>query len=162
MEIQITEAKTEEAAIIHRIMREAFQEYAERLVPPSGALRETVDDIIRKMNSGGAIIARIGDAAVGAAQYSWNDGYLYIGRVSVMPDYRGLGIGKYMMEHIEKLAAANHVFETRLGVRLSIPQNVAFYKSLKYEVLEKHDYPDKTDSWYIMNKRLSDEVHRLA
>ncbi|MNG35233.1 hypothetical protein D3C84_1219210 [compost metagenome] len=59
-----------------------------------------------------------------------------------------------MVEHIESLALNSGLYETRLEVRLSIPDNVAYYKKLRYEVLEEHAYPAETDYWYVMSKKL--------
>ena len=155
MDLTIQKATIEDAPVIWGVIQAAFKEYEGVLFPPPGALRETAEDIARKMSEpGGAILAWADGKPVGAARYSRDDGYLFIGRVSVLPDYQRQGIGKRLVEYIEQLATANCLPETKLGVRLSIPQNVAFYKHLRYEVVEEHEYPDKSDRWYIMSKRL--------
>ncbi|PWV98428.1 hypothetical protein DFQ01_11863 [Paenibacillus cellulosilyticus] len=58
MSIQIREAVIDEWAAVHRIMCEAFEEYRGVLHPPSGALREELEDTIRKLSPrGGAVLA---------------------------------------------------------------------------------------------------------
>ncbi|TCM87933.1 acetyltransferase (GNAT) family protein [Paenibacillus sp. BK033] len=151
METLIKQASLEEIQIVHDVMGKAFEEYQGNLTPPSGALSETISDIIKKLsNNGGAIIAQVEGIPVGSAQYLFQDNYVYIGRVSVLPSHRGLGIGKMMVRYIETHARNEGVNESRLEVRLSIPSNVAFYKKLNYEIIEKHAYPDETDYWYVM------------
>jgi Cof subfamily protein (haloacid dehalogenase superfamily) len=151
----IREASLGEAPIVFRLMVEAFREYDGRLNPPSGTLRETVDDTLSIMRSnGGAIIAWENEVPAGAARYEFRDKYMYIGRVSVHPDHRGKGIAQKMMLYLEELARRHRYFETRIGVRLSIPRNIEFYKRLNYQVIEHEYYPEKTDSWYVMSKTL--------
>lgn len=153
--ITITEATVDDAPTVHSTMREAFKEYDGVLNPPSGAMRLTVDDIVQKL--GGtekAILSWVGTEPAGSAQYHFTDTYVYMGRISVIPAFRGQGIAKRMVRHIEELALRNGIHEARLGVRLSLPNNVAYYRNLNYEVVKEHEYPEKTDGWYIMRKML--------
>ncbi|GMK41526.1 N-acetyltransferase [Paenibacillus sp. CCS19] len=153
MSVHIREAAIEEWATVHRIMREAFEEYRGVLNPPSGALREELADTIRKLSPrGGAVLAELDDEAIGSAQYRVEDGYVYIGRISVVAAARGRGIGKQIIDYLERLAANRGMPEVRLEVRLSLPANVQFYERLGYSILQECRYPEDTDSWYIMCK----------
>ncbi|MGM0882354.1 MAG: GNAT family N-acetyltransferase [Bacillota bacterium] len=126
MEALIHKASLEEIEIVHDLMGEAFEEYRGKLTPPSGALSETINDIVKKISTnGGAIIAEAEGIPVGSAQFVFQDNYVYIGRVSVLPSHRGWGIGKMMVKYIETYARNKGVSESRLEVRLSIPSNVA-------------------------------------
>ncbi|MEF2965343.1 GNAT family N-acetyltransferase [Paenibacillus sp. M1] len=149
----IRAANQEEIPIVQQTMRDAFEEYRNRLNPPSGALTEEVGKIREKIAAGGAVIAWEGDKPVGSAQYIFREGYMYVGRVAVITGARGMGIGTKIMKYLEELAKEYSFGEIRLGVRLSIPQNYKFYLSLGYEVIERHEYPEKTDGWYIMSKK---------
>ncbi|MNR21526.1 putative acetyltransferase [compost metagenome] len=155
MNIQITQARNEDAVIVHDVMQKAFQEFQGKLTPPSGALLETPDDVRRKMsNDGGAIFATVNGQIVGSSQFSFKPAFVYIGRVSVLPSFRGLHIGKQMVEYIEDIARTKGVAEAQLEVRLSVPSNVTFYQKLQYEITAKHDYPNQTDQYYTMRKWL--------
>jgi ribosomal protein S18 acetylase RimI-like enzyme len=156
MRALINQASLDEIHIVHEVMRKAFEEYRGMLTPPSGALTETMDDIINKIsNKGGAIIARVEGIAVGSAQLIFQENYVYIGRVSVLPSHRGKGIGKMMVRYIESLAKDNGLSEARLEVRFSIPSNAAFYQKLNYEIIEKRAYPAETDYLYVMKNSFS-------
>lgn len=153
--IHIELATDEKLLDVHRIMREAFEEYRDKLIPGSGALREEVEDIRKKIaNHGGAILVSHEEVQVGSAQYVFKDTYMYIGRVSVIKQARGQGLGKAIMRYLEELAKGCDVNETRIEVRLSLPDNITFYNQIGYTVVEEHEYPDKTDGWYIMSKKL--------
>jgi Acetyltransferases len=153
LDIHIREAAFEEWTTVHRIMREAFEEYRGVLHPPSGALREELEDTIRKLSTrGGAVLAMAEGIAVGSAQYRIEDDYVYIGRISVVARARGCGIGKKLVHFLEELAAARGMSEVRLEVRLSLPDNIQFYERLGYHVVQECRYPEDTDGWYIMAK----------
>jgi ribosomal protein S18 acetylase RimI-like enzyme len=151
----IREARHEEIEIVHGIMIEAFAEYIGILQPPSGALRETIQSIQSKIeDKGGAIIAFEDNTAVGATIYYYQENYMYIGRVSVLPTYRGKGIGREMIYYLEQQAINIGYSETRVEVRLSLPNNLRLYEKLAYRAIQEVEYPEKTDSWYIMSKNL--------
>jgi GNAT superfamily N-acetyltransferase len=155
MHIDIRLASLDEIYLVHAVMREAFEEYQGMLTPQSGALRESIEDILKKISSGGgAVLAEIEGVAVGSAQFTVHEDHIWIGRVSVLPSYRGKGIGQQLMKYIEEYAKQQGFNETRLGVRLSIPSNITFYQKLQYEVVEKKAYPSNVDFWYVMRKVL--------
>lgn len=155
MHIDMRLAGLDEMYLVHAIMREAFEEYRGVLTPPSGALRESVEDIVKKISSGGgAVLAEIEGVAVGSAQFTAHEDHIWIGRVSVLPSYRGKGIGQQLMKYIEEYAKQQGFNEAMLGVRLSLPSNITFYQKLQYEIVEKKAYPSDVDFWYVMRKML--------
>src|SRR3954471_22403588 len=100
MTIRITLATPDDAPLVYQIMQAAFAEYVGVLQPPSGGDLETVDDVCRAIEEGGAVLAWLDDRAVGvdkaagSARYAFHDeGHTcYVGRVSVLPQARGNGI----------------------------------------------------------------------
>jgi ribosomal protein S18 acetylase RimI-like enzyme len=136
-------------------MQDSFMEYQDKLFPSSGALRETEASIALKIaDHGGAIIVWEDAVPIGTAIYYFIDNYMYIGRVSVIPAYRGKGIGKDIILFLEELARQQNYTETRVEGRLSIPQNISFYEKLGYIAIEQIFYSEGTDSWYVMKKTL--------
>jgi ribosomal protein S18 acetylase RimI-like enzyme len=81
---------------------------------------------------------------------------MYIGRVSVLPAYRGKGIGREMIYYLEQQAMKMGYAETRVEVRHSLPDNLRLYERLAYIPIQEHEYPEKTDRWYTMSKNLQD------
>ena len=71
--LTITAASLEDAPLVYDIMQQAFAQYLGVLTPPSGAHAEVVDDVIRVMGEGGAILAWLGGEAVGSARYAFHD-----------------------------------------------------------------------------------------
>ncbi|MNN58856.1 putative acetyltransferase [compost metagenome] len=116
-----------------------------------------MEGIRNKINGrGGAIIVRDDESVpVGTAIYYFEQDYMYIGRVAVIPSHRGLGIGLSLLAFLEEKAQRKGCFKTRVGVRLSLPENIEWYRRLGYVPVEEREYPDQTDRWYVMLKELA-------
>lgn len=135
-------------------MVDAFAEYAETLRAPSGAILETVADVEAIMRRGGAVLAWDGPQAVGSARFEPAEGFLYVGRVAVLPAYRRRGIARNMMRFLEDDAVANGFRRIELGVRASLPSNLALYRSLGYVTVEVRPHHSGLDSVVWLAKDL--------
>lgn len=122
------------------------------LHPPSGVDQECVADVERALDEGGAVLAWIDDHAVAAVRVQHELHHLYVERLAVIPSSRGQGIARALLAYLEDLARQSHLHEVRLSVRLSIPRNVALYRSLGYHILSLHPYPEGTDTWALLAK----------
>src|SRR5258708_15915981 len=87
LNLEIRRAYIQDAAEVHRIMRAAFEEYCGKLSPPSGALRETIEDVSAALRSGGAFLAEIDGVPVGSARYRVCGDHPNAGRVPVLPQF---------------------------------------------------------------------------
>ncbi len=138
---RITNATAEDAPLVYAIMQAAFEEYRGVLDPPSGVHAETVEAVVRAMAEGGAVLAWLGETAVGSARYAFHEQFCYIGRVSVLPAYRGRGIATAMMQYIEAIARARGCPRLKIDVRLVLADNIGFYERLGYQVIETYQHP---------------------
>lgn len=154
MPLRIELATAEQAHLVHQTMRAAYAEYDGVLIPPSGALRETVADVEAAMSKGGAVLVWDGGEAVGSARFEARHDHLYIGRVSVVPSHRGHGIGAALMQRIEVIARERGVGTIQLVVRNSLPENLAFYHRLGYTTLKIEPHEKGGDNVVTMGKAL--------
>jgi ribosomal protein S18 acetylase RimI-like enzyme len=154
MRVTVRSAGIDEAHAVLSIMQVEFEEYRGRLDPPSGALGETIDDVRAAISSGGAFLAFSSDIAVGSARFRLSPGYVYAGRVAVLPAYRGKGVAGALMAAIEASARAHGVAEVRVGVRGSLPANRRLYEKLGYRVLSSRPYETGTDVDITLSKEL--------
>lgn len=139
--MRIALAAMTDAELIHRIMHEAFDEYRGVLDPPSSAHAETIADVARALATGGGALVWIGGEAVGSARYGQHPDHLYIGRISVLPAYRGRGIGGALVTFLEGHARTLGSPEVRLEVRMALDRNLALYERLGYQVREIVPHP---------------------
>jgi ribosomal protein S18 acetylase RimI-like enzyme len=154
MTITIRTIGVEQAGAVHRLMQLAFEEYRGRLVPPSGGLTETIDDVRTAIRHGGAFLAFAGEVTVGSARYRLFPDHAYAETVAVLPTHRGRGVAVALMAAFEEAVQALGVPEARVGVRASLPANLRFYENLGYRALASRPYPTGTDVEITLRKRL--------
>ncbi len=133
--------RSDEAALVLDLAVRAFEEYRETLIPPPGILAESVADVAAYIERGGAVLAFEGDVAVGSARFHPEPDYLYIGRVSVPPEFRRRGIARQLMLFLEEHARSLGLPETRVEVRMALPSNIALYESLGYVPISYQPHP---------------------
>ncbi len=138
-------------AIIHA----AFASYRNVLVPPSGAHTETPETIAAKLAHGGGLLAFIGDVPVAGVVYQPHETHMYLGRLAVLPVYRGRGIGQRLVEGVEARARTLGLPSVQLGVRLQLPGNQTFFERLGYRVIRAEAHAGSLNpTCYYMEKRL--------
>ena len=137
----VTLATGDDAPLVHRIMIAAFEEYRGVLEPPSSTHQETVEDVQRAFDTGGAALAWVGGEAVGSARFQLHPDHLYVGRVSTLPDWRGRGIASALMTFLAGHARTLALHEIRVEVRLSLPSNVALYRRLGFHIVSEQPHP---------------------
>jgi len=139
---------------VREIMRAAFGEYENVLTVPSSAMWETVDDVAGHIRQGGAVLARMGTETVGSGRYELRDGYLYIGRLSVLPAHRGRGVGAAMMLALEERGRAAGLPEAHISVRVLLPKNIELYQRLGYVEVARYRHERGDELVVDMVKRL--------
>jgi ribosomal protein S18 acetylase RimI-like enzyme len=136
-----------DAAALAATIAAAFEQYRGKLVPESGAFRETADTIAAELRNGaGAIIAERNDVVLGCVMTKLEEGDLYFGRLSVLPAARGEGLARRLVEAVEAEAQARDLPGVRLGVRVVLTDNQRLFQSLGYreisrEAHEGFDHP---------------------
>lgn len=122
-------------------MKAAYAEYIGKLDPPSGADRETTEDVAAKMQNGGALLAWIGDKAVGSARFEFRGANLYVGRLAVVPALRGRGVAKAIMNFVESIARNERCEGIEILVRTVLEDNLRLYRNLGYSYEEIIQHP---------------------
>ena len=152
--MRVTRASTSDAGLVDAITKAAFEEYRGVLDPPSGVVDETVEDVARAIERGGAMLAWDGDGAVGCARFEPRPDCLYVGRVAVLPAHRRQGVGTALMLEMECVARELGLSALRVGVRSSLPSNVGLYQRLGYEVITVEPHPRGPDSTIWLTRQL--------
>ncbi|HYZ93013.1 MAG TPA: GNAT family N-acetyltransferase [Actinomycetota bacterium] len=151
MSLSVRRAELAEASLVRDVMLLAYREYQGALPIDSGAHGETIEDVIADMQRGGAILAEDG-VPVGSARFVPEDGYLYVGRLSVLPAHRRRGIASAIMRFAEQIAADLGRPAVQVGVRESLPSNARLYESLGYETVSIEAHPRGPDRVLTMVK----------
>lgn len=155
-ELTIDAAMPDQAELLAALIREAFAEYAGRLDPPSSAHGKTAERVRAELADGGALIARIGEHAVGCVFWHPYSDHVYLDRLAVLPDMRGRGIGRALIAAVERQTLALGLCHVRLSVRLALEQNRVLYEQLGYRVLSYGIHAGYSAPTFVMlEKRLS-------
>ncbi len=120
----------------------AFAQYRGKLVPESGAFRETAEGIAAELTQGaGAIVAERNGIVLGCVMTKVMDGDLYFGRLSVVPEARGLGLARRLIAAVEADARNRGLAGVRLGVRVVLTENQRLFRSLGYIEIGREAHP---------------------
>jgi ribosomal protein S18 acetylase RimI-like enzyme len=125
-------AHASEAARVAQVIRAAFGEYRGILDPPSGALALDARGVRELMELGGILACESEGRIVACVVHRTHPDHVYLGRLGVLPAFRGRGLAARLVAGVEELALAAGRDRVRLGVRLALPRNRAFFERLGY------------------------------
>ena len=135
-------ATAADAPVLAAIIAESFAQYRGRLVPESGAFRETAESIAAELKKGaGAFVAERNGETLGCVMTKPMEGDLYFGRLSVLPTARGLGVAKRLIEAVEAEARRRGLAGVRLGVRMVLTDNQQLFASMGYLETDREAHP---------------------
>jgi GNAT superfamily N-acetyltransferase len=106
-EIQVRLANANEAESLAAVLREAFIEYESFYTAKAFALTTpTPDEIEKRWEEGPVCTALQGGRLVGTVAAVAKNDALYIRSMAIVPSARGQGIGKILLEEVERFAKA--------------------------------------------------------
>ncbi|HEX9372886.1 MAG TPA: GNAT family N-acetyltransferase [Roseiflexaceae bacterium] len=149
-DLVLREATEDDLPIIVAIIRAAFAEYEGPPSPPSGVYRDSGERVLKKMESGRAALALLDGEPVGCAVYEPSEGYVYFGRLAVLPSYRHHKIGAALVSYVEERGRQIGMQYVRLGVRSGLPQLREWYELAGYALVEECFMPGFDEPIYVM------------
>jgi ribosomal protein S18 acetylase RimI-like enzyme len=132
----------------------AFEEYRGKLTPPSSSLNKSPESIRQELQTAKAIVAVANDTIIGCVFHQDKESFVYLGHLAVLPEYRGLGIAKVLMQEVETKALEQHQPIIRLDVRLALAKTRAFYEHLGYSFYSYGIHPGFTEPTYVTLEKL--------
>jgi GNAT superfamily N-acetyltransferase len=153
--LELRPACLEDAPVLRSILHAAFEEYRDKLDPPSGAHHETVEVIARKLQEGQAVMALVAGQPAGCVFCQPKGDHLYLGRLAVLPAYRRRGVARGLIDYVEQQAKTMGFPCVQLGVRIALPHVCDYYLRLGYGIVDAGThagYPEPT--FYVMEKEI--------
>lgn len=151
----IRRATGADADTIAAVVRAAFAEHQGRTHPPMSAHDETAETVREKLRTQEILLALAGDTLVGCVTLKPEVERLSLFRLAVLPSHRRRGIGRALIAAVETRAVAFGLPRVRLGVRLSLTENRAWYERLGYAPVEYPSHPGFDAPTYVwMEKTL--------
>jgi ribosomal protein S18 acetylase RimI-like enzyme len=148
-QFMLTSAVEADVPLLLSLVHAAFEEYRSLLNPPSGAHRETLETIAKKLAGGGAYIAWNGETALGCVLIEYEEDALYLGRLAVLPQHRRLGVARLLIDAVENQARASGLNKVSLNVRVQLPRNRAFFERLGYQFAAYHHHDGHTEPTFL-------------
>lgn len=111
------------------VLHRSFAEYA-LTETPSGAMVETAETLAEEMRGGTSVaLVRRGAVPVAFAKHhAADDGTLYFGRLGVVPEARGTGVARMLVEALREHALAAGLDGLSCLVRADEEGNIALYE----------------------------------
>ncbi len=168
--IALRDAQVADAEQIVALLHGAFEEYRNRLDPPSGALTETAASIGALLAREHALLAETEGRAVGCVFYTLHRAHaahdadeLYLHRLAVLPEARRRGVGGRLVDAVEAQARALGLDFVSLGVRIVLRENRRYYERRGYRVAAFAPHPGFSRMTYIvMRKRVGPPLPRAV
>jgi len=104
-EVQVRRATTDDAAWVASVLRQAFAEY-EPLYTEQGyaATTPATAEVVARMGQGPVWVAVYGEQIVGTGSAVPKPEGTYIRGIAVVPSAKGLGIGRRLLDEIQRFA----------------------------------------------------------
>ena len=147
--VLLRQATAEDAYSLSAVIQAAFEEYRGRLDLPSGAHAETVQAVREKMVRAEAVVVSVDQNVVGCAFFEPEGDHIYLGRLAVLPQYRGQGIGQKLVAWVEGQARLRGYTRVRLGVRVGLTGNRAFFERQGYHLRSYGSHAGHAEPTYL-------------
>jgi len=122
-EFTLRPLKIADALAAAAVIRAAFAALSAAVDPPPSALRETGESVAQTLAAGGGAGAEAASGLAGVVLWEAKDGGLYVGRLSVLPAWRGRGIASALMAAAEAEARRRGLPRLHLATRLALADN---------------------------------------
>ena len=137
MELFIKKAEEHEIPAIHEITQDAFTKYAKDLGMPHvvSALNETYEDIKNDLKKNTVLIAYIKGRSMGSIRYEiLSDNIAYITRFGVKTEAQNCGVGRALIEAVEKQAKEKGAHILALHTASKMMTLIRFYYGLGFYI----------------------------
>jgi predicted N-acetyltransferase YhbS len=155
--VEIKRARPTDAEKIWQVTRKAFLPYKDIIKPDFGALNVSVSAIRRQIATKQRKYVGVWfqGRLVATLRYKKYAKYLALSRLAVLPEYQNHGLGRMLMQWIEKEALRLGVKETRGDVRTALPGLLEYYQKMGYQPYKMRSVPGYKNYLVAIKKRLN-------
>jgi predicted N-acetyltransferase YhbS len=158
-EFSLRAMEERDAAAVAALIRAAFAAQSVPTDPPPSALRVTGDDVAAHLRAGCGAVAEAHGALAGSALWAERDGGLYLGRLAVVPAWRGRGIARRLVAAAEEAARRMALPRVYLSTRLVLLDNRRLFTACGFVETSRESHPGYAEPTFVnMQKRLDLET----
>ena len=114
------------------LIRASFAAQDYKTDPPSSALMETPESVAAIIAGSGGYAFQCDGGMVALVLFDVLPDALYLRRLSVLPEFRGLGLGAKLVEACEAAAAERGLGQLEVHIRILLTGNRAFFAKLGF------------------------------
>lgn len=145
----IRPAAASDAAAVHALVHAAYERWVERLGREPSPMR---DDYARRIADGQAWVLEAGENLVGLIVLKDSPESLLIPNIAVAPKEQGRGYGRQLLSFAEAEAKRRGFHQIRLLVNALMVENVAMYRRLGFDEIERVQEMESNRVYVIMAK----------
>ncbi len=152
-----------DAAAAAKIIRAAFAAQSVATDPPSSALRETAASVAAHLAEGGGAALEAGAALVGLVLWADREDGLYLGRLAVLPPWRGRGAARALIGAGETEARRRGLARLHVRVRLALEENRRLFSACGFVETQRGAHPGyDAPTYLVMEKALGQREDRTV
>lgn len=124
---------------LHGLITTAFRVLA--IDPPSGVLKETVEDFRNRLQTEKAFVVEVDGALIGGVFCAPLNDSLYVGRLAVRDDFKRKGIASALLDAAKAEAERRGFARVTLSSRIALKSNIALFRKHGFVVVGESAHP---------------------
>ena len=116
-----------------QLLRDAFAYMEGRIDPPSSLNRIDIASLRQKIIDEVTFVAVDDQQLIGCVFAKLYDDRVYLGKLAVRSDYRGMGLSRQLIARVEKLASECQLAKVELETRVELTENHKLFEHLGYQ-----------------------------
>ncbi|MGZ2458587.1 GNAT family N-acetyltransferase [Rhizobium sp. IY2] len=137
----------------------AFASMNGRIDPPSSALKLTTESLAEKARAEIGHVAIDGEKLIGCLFLRPEADCLYVGKLAVLPEAQGKGIGKRLLTIAEETAASLDLPALRLETRIELTENHTVFAAWGFSRTAEKAHPGFAGTTFIeMRKAIAPTI----
>ena len=138
------------------LIRATFASMNGRIDPPSSALSLTAASLAEKAKAEIGHVAIHGEKLIGCLFLRPEADCLYIGKLAVLPEAQGKGLGKRLLTIAEETAAALGLPALRLETRIELTDNHAVFAAWGFTRTAEKAHPGFARTTFVEMRKILD------
>lgn len=122
------------------LLQGAFSYMEGRIDPPSSLRLLSLDSIAVKARNESLFLATENEEVVGCVFVAPQSDLLYVGKLAIHPERQRKGIGRSLIETVERYALDLGIDTLELNTRIELTENQTAFKSMGFFVTGEHSH----------------------
>lgn len=136
------------------LLQGAFSYMGGRIDPPSSLRFLSLDSIAVKARNESLFLATENEELVGCVFVAPQSDFLYVGKLAIHPEHQRKGIGRCLMQTVERYAIKMGIDTLELNTRIELTENHTAFKSMGFLVTGEHSHEGYNRPTFISMRKV--------